>query len=1075
MPIIELPNGQRIDTEGLDASQVTSTLTALQKQQPSLFQDVSPSLDLTTASKEEILEYKRQRDRLSVDPVSGEQLDTTDSLKDPDVDYTSGLQDFRIRAGFSNKEKDSEKAAYLADQVGKDGFRQDKGGRFIITKAGRKKLGMPDGSEFAVDEEGFSLKYDTADFLGETGVPLTVGIGASIAASGVGFLPGVAIVGGATAVGKLLDEAFEASQGYQRQTAGEIAKDAAWEGVFGATGEGVGRGLSRLFGRLFKGSGSKTAEDAKEIGREMRRLSLQPTVEGGAPGAFGILTRLQAVYEGISPNKKAAEQNVKVILEQLKGLRGFNVGDDAIEELGKTIQDDITKLYSSYDDALAEANKALDTEIERKIAQIMEPLKRGDEVGKDAVEGITQAKNIFNDNVDFLYKKVDQALGKNNQIIPLGKFQEEVTKGIDRSVRGVKAELGQGTSVGKILQKVRERAKTRLRANGLKLSEDNIRRAMRGTPEEATILRNVMSELEYSGNKTFGTIKNSLDESFMDAEDLLNIRVSGAEKAIDEIDGLTGQMTNVFQSDFGAGPVSIKRLKEGLTLLRRTKQYYAKGYKRLNDPVYQSLVKATKDGRIQLDPVAIVNRVVKNNQPKLLERILRSRRGVALGFRNIEEKPIRFGEKDISIRQAEEILRKGDLSDPRSLQRRVNVAKEARGKIEDEVAAGGVQGENLRQALAGAFLRDAIEKSSVGDVLDGKKLAGFIDDLGTTKDVLFKSRLPRVQGELDDLNELTSVLRANATKLDNSVIEQLSTRPLADALKGAKEASLRVDAINKQTYLKSLRDKDASKIVDTIFTKNNPQMIKAFMNNTIEARVPGQTDRIRVTPFEANEHVALVNNVRDAAMGRILKSIGDVNSPMFADDFLSGRLGSKFKTSLEGYGRDSLNAMFGRTETDRLFKLSEVMIRSSDKPLAGKGGLAAPSIALGLSIFGLMTAPLQTIGALAFYSGMSKLLRTGPVLDIMLASRKPGADQLGQVLQSVQTINAQVQTQAITSDEGPFKLSPEAQRSVASAIPNVAPAFGGTSAANIDPTNPIVTPDPATQAVAQALSQRPPS
>jgi len=1075
VPIIELPNGQRIDTEGLDASQVTSTLTALQKQQPSLFQDVSPSLDLTTASKEEILEYKRQRDRLSVDPVSGEQLDTTDSLKDPDVDYTSGLQDFRIRAGFSNKEKDSEKAAYLADQVGKDGFRQDKGGRFIITKAGRKKLGMPDGSEFAVDEEGFSLKYDTADFLGETGVPLTVGIGASIAASGVGFLPGVAIVGGATAVGKLLDEAFEASQGYQRQTAGEIAKDAAWEGVFGATGEGVGRGLSRLFGRLFKGSGSKTAEDAKEIGREMRRLGFAPTVEGGAPGAFGILTRLQAVYEGISPNKKAAERNVNALLQQLRGLRGFD--EDAVEELGKVIQDDITKLYSSYDDAFATANRELDTEIEKRIAQIMEPLKRGDEVGQDAVEGITQAKNIFNKNVDFLYKKVDDALGKDNQIIPLGKVQEEIEKGLQQATKGVRSEFGKGSAVEDILKKVRARARRRLQANGVRVTEENIRRAMRATTQEATMLRNIMSELEFTGNKTFGVIKGALDESFMDAEDLLNVRISVAEGTLDNIDGLPGQMTNLFQGDFGGGSVSTKRLKEGLTLLRRTKQYYAKGYKRLNDPVYQSLVKATSEGRIQLDPVAILGRVVKNNQPKLLERILRSRRGVSLKFERLDETPttVRFGEKDITLREAEEMLRRGDLSDPRSLQRRVNEAKAAKAREVDEAAMGGVQGENLRQALASAFLRDAIEKSSVKGVLDGKKLAGFIDELGTTKDVLFKSRLPRVQGELDDLNELTSVLRQNATQLDDSVIEQLSTRPLAEALKAAKEASLRVDALNKQTYLKSLRDKDASKIVDTIFTKNNPQMIKAFMNNTIEARVPGQTDRIRVTPFEANEHVALVNNVRDAAMGRILKSIGDVNSPMFADDFLSGRLGSKFKTSLEGYGRDSLNAMFGRTETDRLFKLSEVMIRSSDKPLAGKGGLAAPSIALGLSIFGLMTAPLQTIGALAFYSGMSKLLRTGPVLDIMLASRKPGADQLGQVLQSVQTINAQVQTQAITSDEGPFKLSPEAQRSVASAIPNVAPAFGGTSAANIDPTNPIVTPDPATQAVAQALSQRPPS
>ena len=45
---------------------------------------------------------------------------------------------------------------------------------------------MLDGPEFAVDEEGAS-RYDIADFLGEAGVPLTVGIGASILASGVGL------------------------------------------------------------------------------------------------------------------------------------------------------------------------------------------------------------------------------------------------------------------------------------------------------------------------------------------------------------------------------------------------------------------------------------------------------------------------------------------------------------------------------------------------------------------------------------------------------------------------------------------------------------------------------------------------------------------------------------------------------------------------------------------------------------------------------------------------------------------------------------------------------------------------
>ena len=71
------------------------------------------------------------------------------------------------------------------------------------------------------------------------------------------------------------------------------------------------------------------------------------------------------------------------------------------------------------------------------------------------------------------------------------------------------------------------------------------------------------------------------------------------------------------------------------------------------------------------------------------------------------------------------------------------------------------------------FLKDALSRSTIDGVLDGKKFAKIVDDLGSTKDVLFKSRLPRITGELEDLNELTSVLRSNATELDDSVIERI--------------------------------------------------------------------------------------------------------------------------------------------------------------------------------------------------------------------------------------------------------------------------------------------------------------
>ncbi len=89
-------------------------------------------------------------------------------------------------------------------------------------------------------------------------------------------------------------------------------------------------------------------------------------------------------------------------------------------------------------------------------------------------------------------------------------------------------------------------------------------------------------------------------------------------------------------------------------------------------------------------------------------------------------------------------------------------------------------------------------------------------------------------------------------------------------------------------------------------------MIKNFINNTVEARVPGRDDRLPFRPFDdvtvdprsgLTPHQKLVERVRDAAMSRMLRSIGDVNSPMFQDDFLSGRLGGKLKTTLEGYGK----------------------------------------------------------------------------------------------------------------------------------------------------------------------------
>ena len=75
--------------------------------------------------------------------------------------------------------------------------------------------------DIAIDEEGLSFS-DVKDFGGQAGLPIISAIGAGIAASGVGFIPGTLIVGGAAALGKALDEGIEYSQGLQKQTGKKI-------------------------------------------------------------------------------------------------------------------------------------------------------------------------------------------------------------------------------------------------------------------------------------------------------------------------------------------------------------------------------------------------------------------------------------------------------------------------------------------------------------------------------------------------------------------------------------------------------------------------------------------------------------------------------------------------------------------------------------------------------------------------------------------------------------------------------------------------------------------------------------
>ena len=577
-------------------------------------------INFATASGEELQEYIKSREALGVDAITGEKLER-DPSEEADVDYVSGLRNFRIRAGLANKETTEERSAYLRDQVGIDGFRIDEKGRFILTKVGREKLNMPDGPELAIDEKGIS-RYDLADFVGQSGVPLTVGIGASLLTGGLGTIAAMGVVGVSMGIGKLLDEAFESAQGYQRESVGEIGKAAVVEGVFGAAGEGLGRFVSGALGRLFKGSASSQAEASKAGGRELLEKGFRPSVEGGAPGTFGILTRLQAIYEGISPNQKAAEKNVKALMEELKRVSKTELGgvsDESVEKLGKVIKKDIEKIYADSDTLLKNAEKIKNKEIEREISKLIKPLQAGENLGLKEVKGLLASKALFSEAIDDLYLRVDSLLGQGQDIIPVGNLKKTIDEALIDASPKVEREIRRSKAM-KILEDAEERAKERLRKARPSsiggFGADDINRELFIPPSEANRIRSMLADMEYAGvpGVDFSKIRQAIDVGFTDARGILSKTLTTLRTQRDQpvSSNMLGQLgTDRFMMDFGGGLANLDDLAKGLDILKETQKIYAQGFNRLNDPVVKVLMNATKKGKIKKDDQLLAHVVNK--------------------------------------------------------------------------------------------------------------------------------------------------------------------------------------------------------------------------------------------------------------------------------------------------------------------------------------------------------------------------------------------------------------------------------------------------------------------------------
>lgn len=363
-------------------------------------------------------------------PKSFDELVADISGKEEGFDYTTGAGG-GLRAKLSFMETPEEKENFLMQQVGKTGFTKDKKGSLALTPEGQAKLGYePTDTNLVIEEEGFSLR-DVADVAGLA--PETIGsiIGGIIGAPTL--IGGAVGAGVGAAGGQLLEEGIESLLGLQKQTTGEVAKQAALEGALAGSIDLVTMGTFKAGRALIQGAGKGASAAARAMGQGERQLgqsqaeqALRIMDEGGMPsyeaaGMPAAISRASQIAEAISGKEKRAVQNVLFAMNKkdkllrdagILDIDGNVVAGATVDDLAKVIADSAPSKAIRLQKALDDAQKAHMESIDETISLLSKSTKEGSDIDDSVLSVLMNNYDEFAKGANAQYNLVDDTLSK---------------------------------------------------------------------------------------------------------------------------------------------------------------------------------------------------------------------------------------------------------------------------------------------------------------------------------------------------------------------------------------------------------------------------------------------------------------------------------------------------------------------------------------------------------------------------------------------------------------------------------------------------------------------------------------
>ena len=872
-------------------------------------------------------------------------------------DYTSGVGSTEndgvkfSRFTLSRLDTNTEKEDYLNLTVGYDGWTTDKFGRYALTQKGLELLGepalLPNEKGRVIDEYQGYTKYDWVDASPHIiqAVPPVV---ASVVLNPYGTVIGLIGTGVVGAGSYLGDELIEYAQGWSNQSAESIAYMAGQYALYNSLGEGVARAL-RPFGRLisdpqgFKfranapytrdavlkaypnlendiramygttadGTPMPEVEIQKLLNKTIKHLKYKTPVTGDTsiPGASDAFNQNTRVLSYIPDDRR------KIIADILEG-NGTYSGTPSISVASQRPL--LGRLQGLFDNMFGyprdEANRRYLNHtmllLQGKAAGISDDQLKN-YAAKFGTDGELTALNELNEAI--LKRVTDSSEGYDNALTMIIKNLEEET---DAAINYIRSQTG--------LLPDAEAAKL---AERLKQNKFSIDTAIEGFGHSLDNSLHGLKLFETGSIKQqIELIKQALPKKTVVKEVTEQTRFRGPETVRKEV--------TEFNEDI-PGVAQILRLIEGIEALpQRTSAlqlaFLDKGFKTLK----------AENGKIGgLD----FSRELDN----ILQAIDDSYSG-AKGVLDTHTAKLSVGDK-VTFKEAYSLL--DDLTKLRN---------DSQGMFDDVFVA-----KMIKDAQSGA--QGFIETQDVVNLFvnqgRNKAFLRLLNALPASEREVFKAGVARQTFD-NTLNASKNNLTGNFegygflnawNKIDDGVKKTLFGTNTGKIDTLAKQIAMKNGKFSQEevSILLNSNDDNITKLLNNKLKLINEQdeilgknWIKKILSDDVEVEQvidyifrPKSSTKIN----QAKEFLGedLFTQLREASMLKILQNVGtDATQPGLGPIFN----GPSFRKALDLYGKDTLQAMFGKDLTKDLYKFADQITILTSKNQSG--GLVAANVAL---------------------------------------------------------------------------------------------------------------------------------